>query len=135
MHRLALVEQIEDFRAEHRVAEEIAQIQGAQQPTQSVAGLPGVEGPFVRNRTLAYCTQYCGVLSRAARELAEQRLEAEFEIAHLHDAAGFTHEKPKVEYDAGSSSCESSSALRGVAVAKLMSVVAEQAQLPERSHA
>src|ERR1700751_4193719 len=48
---------------------------------------------------------------------------------------GLTHEKPKVDYDSGSSSFESSSALREAAVAKPMIVVAEQTQLPERSHA
>jgi hypothetical protein len=32
VHRLALVEQIEDFRAERRIAEEIAEIEGTQQP-------------------------------------------------------------------------------------------------------
>jgi hypothetical protein len=56
-------------------------------PVLGAGDLEGVEGPSVRNRTPAYCTQYCGVPSRAARELTEQRLEAEFEIAHLHDAA------------------------------------------------
>src|ERR1700759_4631156 len=53
---------------------------------QGFAELKGPEGPSVRKRTLAYCTQCCGVPSRAARDLAEPRLEAEFEIAHLHDA-------------------------------------------------
>jgi hypothetical protein len=45
------------------------------------------------------------------------------------------HEKPKVDYDSRSISYESSLALREAAVAKPMIVIAEQAQLPERSHA
>jgi hypothetical protein len=49
--------------------------------------------------------------------------------------SGLRYEKPKVDYDSGSSSYESSSTLREAAVAKPMIVVAEQAQLPERSHA
>jgi hypothetical protein len=53
----------------------------------------------------------------------------------LHPNPGLTHEKPKVDYNSGSSSFKSSSALREAAVAKPMIVVAEQAQLPERSHA
>ena len=48
--------------------------------------LLGSEGPSVRKRTLAYCTQCHGSPSGVAREPAEQRPEAEFEIAHLHDA-------------------------------------------------
>src|SRR5205085_8533810 len=37
--RLALVEQIEHLRAEHRVAEIVAEIERAEQPPQSVAGI------------------------------------------------------------------------------------------------
>ena len=49
--------------------------------------------------------------------------------------AGAKHEKLRVEHNAESDSYEASLSLRGAAVAKPMSVVAEQAQLPERSHA
>ena len=45
VHRLALVEQIEDLQAEHRVAEIVAEIEGAEQPAQPVAGIvDGVAG-------------------------------------------------------------------------------------------
>jgi hypothetical protein len=48
---------------------------------------------------------------------------------------GLTHEKLKVDYNSESSSYESSLELKEAAVAKPMIVVAEQAELPERSHA
>ena len=49
--------------------------------------------------------------------------------------AGATHEKPEIDYCAGSRNPESSPALRGVGVSKPMRVVSEGVQLPERSHA
>ena len=43
--RLALVEQIEDLQAEHRVGEVVAEIEGAEQPAQRVAGIvDGIAG-------------------------------------------------------------------------------------------
>src|SRR5205809_1064793 len=49
--RLALVDQIEDLRAEHRVAEIVAEVEGAEQPPQCVAGI--VEGIASSGRTKA----------------------------------------------------------------------------------
>ena len=46
-----------------------------------VRSKPGMEGDNQKFRGFGL-----GTPSRAARELAEQRLEAEFEVAHLHDA-------------------------------------------------
>src|SRR3954470_23020982 len=52
---------------------------------------------------------------------------------HEHNP-GFTHQERKVDSDAYFSNCESSSALRGAAVSNPKHVIAERAQLPERSH-
>ena len=45
--------------------------------------------------------------------------------------AGFTHEKPTVEPNARSGSCESSPVLRRAVVSKSRRVIAERAQLPK----
>jgi hypothetical protein len=50
-------------------------------------------------------------------------------------SAELTHEKPKVEPDARSGSCETSPALKGAVVSKPRRAVAERTQLLERSHA
>ena len=49
--------------------------------------------------------------------------------------AGFTHEVPEVDRYLCLSNSEFSSALSRAAIAKPRRVIAEQAQLPERSHA
>ena len=48
---------------------------------------------------------------------------------------GFTHEVPEIECYACFGNCECSSALSGVALSKPRRVIAERAQLSERSHA
>src|SRR3954471_23724963 len=48
---------------------------------------------------------------------------------------GFTHEVPEVERYVCFGNCESSSALSGAAISKPRRVIAERAQLPERSDA
>jgi hypothetical protein len=53
----------------------------------------------------------------------------------LKGELGATHEKPKTEPDTRFGSCESSPALRGVAVPKPRRIVAEGAKLLERSYA
>jgi transposase len=75
-----------------------------------------------------------GKLSDPGRSGVDNRrfVEAVLWIARTGSPSGFTHEKPKVEPDARSGSCEASPALRGVAVSKLKRVVAEQSQLPGR---
>src|SRR3954451_7176705 len=53
----------------------------------------------------------------------------------LPSEPGFTHEVPEVERYVCFGNCESSSALSGAAISKPRRVIAERAQLPERSDA
>src|SRR4051812_30459840 len=53
----------------------------------------------------------------------------------VSSAPGFTHEVPEVERYVCFGNCESSSALSGAAISKPRRVIAERAQLPERSDA
>src|SRR3954451_12261530 len=60
---------------------------------------------------------------------------ASFDLCQARIRPGFTHEVPEVERYACAGNCKSSSALSGAAISKPRRVIAERAQLPERSHA